>query len=135
MTAGTALASLEALGRVQHRPAVPQAGAGIRPHDSHTGRSRHLATTGAAPVPRRLTLALGIWLSGVEACGAVLLTVANAGLLRPLPFPESERLVLLRPAPVARPPQRLPMSDALHFLYAAESRTLDSVVGFTDVAG
>ena len=56
-------------------------------------------------------------------------------LLRPLPFPDSERLVLLRHAvPQLGPLNDLPMSDALHSLYAQPSRTLDGVAGFSDVA-
>ena len=56
-------------------------------------------------------------------------------LRRPLPFPDSERLVLLRHvAPQLGPLNDLPMSDGLHFLYAEQSRTLDGVAGFSDVA-
>ena len=62
-------------------------------------------------------------------------TVVNAVLLRPLPFPDSDRLVLLRhAAPQLGPLNELAMSDALHFLYAEQSRTLDGVVGFSDAA-
>ena len=76
-----------------------------------------------------LTLAVAV------GATVALFTVVNAVLLRPLPFPESERLVLLRhAAPQLGPLNDLPMSDALHFLYAEQSRTLDGVVGFSDVA-
>ena len=62
--------------------------------------------------------------------------MVNAVLLRPLRLPDSERLVLLRhAAPQFGPLNDLPMSDALHFLYAEHSRTLDGVAGFSDVAG
>lgn len=61
--------------------------------------------------------------------------MVNAVLLRPLPLPDSERLVLLKhAAPQLAPLDDLPMSDALHFLYAEHSRTLDGVAGFSDVA-
>ncbi len=76
-----------------------------------------------------LTLAVAV------GATVALFTVVNAVLLRPLPFPESERLVLLRhAAPQLGPLNDLPMSDALHFLYAEQSRTLDGVVGFSGVA-
>lgn len=71
------------------------------------------------------------------AAGATvaIFTVVNAVLLRPLPFPDSDRLVLLRHAALQLGPLNdLLMSDALHFLYVEESRTLDGVAGFSDVA-
>ena len=59
--------------------------------------------------------------------------VVNAVLLRPLPIPDSERLVMLRHAvPGLAQLGELPLSDALYFLYAAESRTLDSVAVIRD---
>ncbi len=59
--------------------------------------------------------------------------VVNAVLLRPLPIPDSERLVMLRhAAPGLAQLGELPLSDALYFLYAAESRTLDSVAVIRD---
>ena len=61
--------------------------------------------------------------------------MVNAVPLRPLPFRDSERLVLLRhAAPQLGPLDDLPMSDALHFLYAEQSRTPDGAAVFSDVA-
>ena len=74
-----------------------------------------------------LTVALGVGAS------VTVFTVVNAVLLRPLPIPDSERLVLLRHvAPRLQQLNEMRMSDALYFLYAEESRTLDGVAGFSD---
>ena len=90
---------------------------------------RRAAANPGLTVLSLLTLAVAV------GATVVIFTVVNAVLLRPLPFPDSERLVLLRhAAPQLGPLNDLPMSDALHFLYVEESRTLDGVVGFSDVA-
>ena len=69
---------------------------------------------------------------GVGANVAIF-AVVNAVLLRPLPLPDSERLVVLRhAAPGLAQLDELPMSDALYFLYAEQSRTLDSVAVYRD---
>ena len=74
-----------------------------------------------------LTVALGIGTS------VTVFTVVNAVLLRPLPIPDSERLVLLRHVTPEQPRfSEVRMSDALHFLYAEKSRTLNGVAGFSD---
>lgn len=55
-------------------------------------------------------------------------TVVNAVLLRPLPVPESERLVtMMHVLPGVAGELEYPISDSLYFLYADESRTLDGV--------
>ena len=74
-----------------------------------------------------VTLAVGI------GANVAIFTVVNAVVLRPLPIPGSERLVMLRhAAPGLSQLDELPMSDALHFLYADESRTLDGVAAYRD---
>ncbi len=74
-----------------------------------------------------LTLAIGV------GANVAIFAVVNAVLLRPLSIPESERLVILRhAAPALAQLDELPMSDALYFLYAEESRTLESVAVYRE---
>jgi hypothetical protein len=69
-----------------------------------------------------LTLSIGI------GANLAVFTVVNTILLRPLPVPDSERLVILgHVAPGLPQLNSLPMSPALYFLYSNDSRTLDGV--------
>ena len=77
------------------------------------------------------TVAAVVTVAGGVGSSVAIFTVVNAVLLRPLPFPDSDELVLLdHVAPGPGLLNDLPMSDALYFLYADESRTLDRVAGF-----
>ena len=88
---------------------------------------RRLSTDPSFFAISSLTLAIGIGAS------VAIFTVVNAILLRPLPVPESERLVVVaHVAPGLPQLSNLPMSPALYFLYAKESQTLGGVSLLTD---
>ena len=83
---------------------------------------RRLIATPGFTLVSLLTLAVGV------AANIAIFTVVNAVLIRPLPLPESDRLVMLmHAAPGLIQLDELPISDALYVHYADESRTLESV--------
>lgn len=71
-----------------------------------------------------LTLALGV------SAAIAIFTIVNAVLLRPLPFPDADRLVLLGGSTDRGPSERI--SGPLYFRYADESRTLDAVAAYSE---
>ena len=83
---------------------------------------RRLAAAPGFTILSLLTLAVGV------GANVAIFTVVNAVLIRPLPLPESDRLVMLQhAAPALSQLDELPISDALYVRYAEESRTLESV--------
>ena len=74
-----------------------------------------------------LTLALGV------GAAIALFTLVNAVLLRPLPFPDADRLVTLAwSGNDGNDGGSLGFSGPLYFRYADESRTLDAVAAYGD---
>src|SRR5262245_39360237 len=84
------------------------------------GLTRNRAFTGATV----LTLALGI------SASTAVFTLVDGVLIRPLPFPRSERLVSLQHEGRGGQDQ-LPMSQGLYVLYGRRARTLESLSLYT----
>src|SRR5262245_32534944 len=72
-----------------------------------------------------LTLAIGIGAS------TAMFSVLNAVLLRPLPYPDSERLVALTHRIAANGRLMLPASAAMYFTYREHNRSFESVAMWT----
>jgi putative ABC transport system permease protein len=82
---------------------------------------RRLRRSPALTLTALLTLAIGIGAS------AAMFSVVNAVLLRPLPYPDSDRLVALTHRIDADGRDGLPASPALYFTYREHNRTFESV--------
>jgi predicted permease len=90
--------------------------------DLHHG-ARTLRTNIGFTLAAVATLALGI-----AACTAIF-TVVNAVLLRPMPFPGSDRLVLIRETLLPRFPD-FNVSPECLFAWRAQSTAFESIAGF-----
>jgi hypothetical protein len=89
---------------------------------SHTFRYalRSLFRTPGFTLTTILTLAVAIGAS------AAIFSVVNGVLLKPLPFPNSDRLVALTHR-IERVGRHLPASPAIYFTYREHSETFESV--------
>lgn len=81
---------------------------------------------------RRLTFTFACVVTLALGLGATIaiFTVVNTVLLRPLPMPNANRLVVLEHVAPKLTPLEMGMSDALYVLYANESHTLERVALF-----
>src|SRR5215213_3964079 len=87
---------------------------------------RNLLRQPAFAVVVVITLALGIGAS------TAIFSVVNAVLLRPLPFPNSDRLQVLWGNYRALNIQRLPAKAAEFYDYSQQTQVFDSVAGYTN---
>src|SRR5205814_7167281 len=75
-----------------------------------------------------LSLALGI------GANTAIFSVVNGVLLRPLPFPESERLTTFWLVPPNEPPRDMEWTEGLFAFLRAQNRTFESLAAY-DSAG
>jgi predicted permease len=90
--------------------------------------SRRLAMSPAFTVVALLTLAIGI------GANTAVFSVIHGVLLKPLPYPDADRLVALRHTAPGVGIKKLPVSPSLYFTYREEGKVFEDVAIWNDQA-